>query len=61
MAQNSSQLAEQIIEVFESLSPNEQRRMLSRLKSLASDDRSGIDGFVDKLRDKRFRKGFACP
>jgi transposase-like protein len=35
--------------------------MLSRLKSLASDDRSGIDGFVDKLRDKRFRKGFACP
>ncbi len=37
------------------------RKVLAYLKQHISSDGLTVDGFIKDLRDKRFRKGFACP
>jgi transposase-like protein len=37
------------------------RKVLAYLKRHISSDGLTVDGFIKDLRDKRFRKGFACP
>lgn len=37
------------------------RRVLANLKRLVSSDKLTVEQFIADLRDKRFRKGFACP
>lgn len=44
-----------------SLSPGEQRKLLARLKTHVGSDPHTVESFIKDLRDKRFRKGFACP
>lgn len=37
------------------------RKILARLKKLVSTDTLTVDQFIANLRDRRFRKGLACP
>ncbi len=37
------------------------RKVLAYLKKHISSDGLTVEGFIKDLRDKRFRKGFACP
>ena len=37
------------------------RKVLAYLKKNISSDGLTVEGFIKDLRDKRFRKGFACP
>lgn len=44
-----------------SLGSGEQRKLLAWLKKQFDSDPNTIESFIKELRDKRFRKGFACP
>lgn len=46
---------------FSSLDEASKRLALARLKKLMPSDGQSVGKFVESLRDKRFRKGFACP
>lgn len=43
------------------LDDRNQRKILAHIKKNLNTDRLDIEGFIEELRDKRFRKGFACP
>ncbi len=48
-----------IVSAFEELSSADQRRVFTRLKGVAGDGQVAVEKFIDELRDKRFRNGFA--
>lgn len=50
-----------VVAAFSALNEASQRATLARLKKLMPSDGLTVDKFVENLRDKRFRKGFACP
>ena len=50
-----------LVSAFATLSPADQRRALARFKGVAGNGQVAVDEFIDELRDKRFRNGFACP
>lgn len=43
------------------LGADEQRKLLALLKKQLDSDPNTVESFIKELRDKRFRKGFACP
>ena len=50
-----------VVAAFSSLDEASKRAALAKLKRLMPSDSLTVDKFVENLRDKRFRKGFACP
>jgi transposase-like protein len=44
-----------------SLGADEQRKLVALLKKKMDSDPHTVESFIKELRDKRFRKGFACP
>jgi len=47
--------------VISALDNGSQHKVLARLKALLDTDTVSVAEFIEALRDKRFRKGFACP
>ncbi len=50
-----------VVAAFASLSETNKRMTLARLKKMMPSEELSVDEFIENLRDKRFRKGFACP
>ncbi len=50
-----------VVTAFAALSETNKRMALAQLKKLMPSKDLSADEFIDNLRDKRFRKGFACP
>ena len=50
-----------VVKAFSAPNETSLRMALARLKKLMPSDSVSVDEFVETLRDKRFRKGFACP
>lgn len=51
----------EFVSKFKALHPVLQRRILAKIQDPAGNKKFSIDSFVEGLRDKRFRKGVACP
>lgn len=56
-----SRTEDEFIAAFRALHPVLQKRILSKLKNQFGNEKISLDSFVEDLRDKRFRKGVACP
>ncbi|SEA84417.1 Transposase [Desulfuromusa kysingii] len=52
---------EEFLAAFKALHPVTQKRILAKLRNPFGSEKLAVDSFIEDLRDKRFRKGGACP
>lgn len=62
MAAKSKKLTEEeFIAAYNAFHPVMQKRLFAKLKNPFGSQKLTIESFIEDLRDKRFRKGVACP
>jgi transposase-like protein len=62
MSKESKKLTEEeFVAAFKALHPVIQKRVFAQLKNPFGNENLSINTFMEELRDKRFRKGIACP